>query len=74
MIAETVFTIPGLGSLLIASVRIKDTPMVMGSVLFVAIAIGVVNLTIDIIYAYLDPRVKSEYIRVRRLVNAKSKH
>lgn len=73
MIAETVFAIPGLGSLLIASVRIKDTPMVMGSVLFVAIAIGIVNLCIDILYAYIDPRVKSEYVKVRRLTNAKAK-
>ncbi len=62
MIAETVFSIPGLGSLMIASVRQKDTPMVMASVLFVAVAIGIVNLIIDILYVYIDPRVKSQFM------------
>lgn len=66
LIAETVFAIPGLGSLMIASVRMKDTPMVMACVLFVAIVIGVVNLVIDILYAYIDPRIKSQYVKVGR--------
>ncbi len=61
MIAETVFAIPGLGSLMVASVRAKDTPMVMASVLFVAVAVGVINLIVDILYAYVDPRIKSQY-------------
>ena len=65
-IAETVFAIPGLGSLMIASVRSKDTPMVMASVLFVAVAIGITNLAIDILYAYIDPRIKSQYVGVRK--------
>jgi len=63
MIAETVFAIPGLGTLLISSVRMKDTPMVMASVLFVAILISFVNLVIDIVYGYIDPRIRSEYAR-----------
>lgn len=63
MIAETVFAIPGLGTLLISSVRMKDTPMVMASVLFVAILISLVNLVIDIVYGYIDPRIRSEYAR-----------
>ena len=62
MIAETVFAIPGLGSLMIASVRAKDTPMVMASVLFVAVAVGVTNLAVDILYAYIGPRIKSQYV------------
>lgn len=61
MIIETVFAMPGLGSLMITSVRMKDTPMVMASVLFVAIAIGITNLAVDIIYGYIDPRVKTQY-------------
>ncbi len=65
MIAETVFAIPGLGSLMIASVRAKDTPMVMASVLFVAVAVGITNLAVDILYAYIDPRIKSQYVGAR---------
>lgn len=66
MIAETVFAIPGLGSLMIASVRAKDTPCVMASVLFVAIAVGLANLLVDILYAYIDPRIKSQYVGGKR--------
>jgi peptide/nickel transport system permease protein len=66
MITETVFAIPGLGSLMISSVRMKDTPMVMACVILVAIIISFVNLIIDILYAYIDPRVKSQYAKAGR--------
>ncbi len=61
MVIETVFAMPGLGTLMITSVRLKDTPMVMASVLFVAVAISLVNLCVDILYSYVDPRIKSQY-------------
>lgn len=63
MVIETVFAMPGLGTLMITSVRMKDTPMVMASVLFVAVAISIVNLTVDILYSYVDPRIKSQYAK-----------
>ena len=63
MICETVFTIPGMGTLLITSLRQKDIPMVMASIIFVAVAISLVNLLIDILYAYIDPRIRSQYKR-----------
>ena len=66
MICETVFSIPGMGSLMITSVRQKDVPMVMAAVLFVAIAISLINLLIDIIYAFVDPRIKSQYVKTSR--------
>jgi len=66
MICETVFSIPGMGSLMITSVRQKDIPMVMASVLFVAIAISLINLLIDILYATIDPRIKSQYEKAKR--------
>ena len=65
IITESVFAMPGLGSLMITSVRMKDTPVVMASVLFVAIIAGVVNLLVDIIYVYIDPRIKSQYVRAK---------
>ena len=58
---EAVFAIPGMGSLLINSVRGKDTPMVMANVLFVAVMAGVINLIVDVIYTFVDPRVKSRF-------------
>ncbi len=62
MICETVFSIPGLGTLIITSVRQKDVPMVMASVIFVALTISVVTLAMDLIYSYLDPRIKMQNI------------
>lgn len=63
MIIETVFAMPGLGTLMITSVRMKDTPMVMAAVLFVAVAVSLVNLLVDLLYSLIDPRIKSQYSR-----------
>lgn len=63
IITESVFALPGIGSLLVTSVRMKDTPIVMGCVLFIAIMIGVINLVVDILYVYIDPRLKTQFIR-----------
>ncbi len=58
IINETVFSVPGVGTLIINSVRQKDVPMVMASVLFVALTISMVTLFIDLIYTVVDPRIK----------------
>lgn len=61
VVIESVFAISGIGSLLITSIRMKDTPVVMAAIMFVTIAYSLVNLLVDIIYAYIDPRIKSQY-------------
>lgn len=66
VIIENVFTIPGLGSLAVTSLRQLDVPMVMGEVLFIAIAVGFTNLVVDVLYAYVDPRLKSQYVRKKK--------
>ena len=58
VIIETLFNLPGLGSLLIASLSNRDYPMVSGINLFFATFILVNNLLIDLLYAYLDPRIR----------------
>lgn len=63
VIIESVFSLPGLGTLMITSIRMKDTPVVMAAVMFVTIAYSLVNLAVDIIYAFIDPRVKSQYAK-----------
>ena len=63
VIIESVFAIRGLGTLLINSIRMKDTPSVMATLMFVTLAYSFVNLVVDIIYAFIDPRIKSQYIR-----------
>ena len=61
VIIESIFAMPGLGTLMINAIRTKDIPQVMGSVLFLSFLFCIVMLLIDILYAILNPRVKSQY-------------
>ncbi len=60
VITESIFGLPGLGTMTINGIRMKDTPTVMASILFVALMISILNLIIDIIYMLVDPRLRSE--------------
>lgn len=57
VVTETVFTIPGIGSMLINAVKARDIPVVMGTVIFIAAMVGVINLIVDLICAKVDPRI-----------------
>lgn len=61
MLTETVFSWPGLGRLMVDAIKSKDIPLVLGSVIFLAVMFTAVNLAVDIIYAFVDPRIKSQY-------------
>ncbi|MHC1759463.1 MAG: ABC transporter permease [Negativicutes bacterium] len=63
IVTESVFAMPGIGTLMVAAVRTKDTPIVMASVLFAALLAGIINLLVDVLYVYIDPRLKSEYVK-----------
>ncbi len=65
VVTETVFSIPGLGRLIVDAIRSHDYPVVQGGVLFFALCVGVVNLLVDMLYAALDPRIKAQYRAVR---------
>lgn len=58
-ITEEVFNIRGIGSFIVERQFIPDIPAVMGGVIYVAIAISIVNLVIDLLYNLLDPRIRS---------------
>jgi peptide/nickel transport system permease protein len=58
VLTETVFSWPGIGRLLYDSIAARDYPVLMGIFLFVSLSVIVVNLVTDLIYAYLDPRVR----------------
>ncbi|XCP84734.1 ABC transporter permease [Roseburia hominis] len=60
-VIETIFAIPGMGKLLVDACSIKNIPVVQGGVIFIAVIYGVVNLLIDIIYGFIDPRISSMY-------------
>lgn len=61
IIAETVFAMPGMGTLMTTAIRQKDVPMVMGATLFLAVLFSFVILIVDILYAFIDPRIKAKY-------------
>ena len=61
VLTESVFSWPGVGTLLINSIKAKDTPTVLGCVIIFSICFSIVNLVVDILYAYIDPRIKSKY-------------
>jgi peptide/nickel transport system permease protein len=58
VIIEQVFSIPGVGRLIIGAIAARDFPVMQGGLLFLAVIYLVVNLTVDILYAVIDPRVR----------------
>jgi peptide/nickel transport system permease protein len=58
ILTESVFNIPGIGQEIVIAIRRSDLPMIQGIVLFGAFFIVIFNLIVDILYAYLDPRVR----------------
>jgi peptide/nickel transport system permease protein len=58
VVIEQVFALPGVGWLLVGAIGIRDYPVVQGAVLFLAAVFVLVNLIVDIAYAYLDPRIR----------------
>lgn len=61
VLTETVFSINGIGTLMVNAIRTRDTMMVQGGVLFIAFIFTIVNLCVDILYGYIDPRIKAQY-------------
>ncbi|RNB81685.1 ABC transporter permease [Brevibacillus fluminis] len=61
VLVETVFSWPGIGRLLVETIKLKDTPVVLAIVLVMATMFTVINLITDIMYAYFDPRIRAQY-------------
>jgi len=59
VLIETVFSWPGIGLLLIEAIRARDNQVVVGVVLFVSVAVILMNLFVDILYGVLDPRIRA---------------
>lgn len=58
VVVETVFAWPGVGWLMIQAIEARDLPIIRAAVLILAVFIVLINLTVDIMYTYLDPRIK----------------
>ena len=61
VLTETIFSWPGVGRLMVDAIRQRDYPVVQGGVLLLALTFSVVNLLVDVLYAYIDPRIKAQY-------------
>jgi peptide/nickel transport system permease protein len=62
MISEVIFSIPGLGSYTLSALQSRDYPVIQGSVLFISTLFALVLLIVDIVFAIIDPRIRSQYI------------
>jgi peptide/nickel transport system permease protein len=60
VLTETVFAWPGVGTLMVQGILARDFPLVQGCVLVVALSFVLVNLAVDVLYAWLDPRIRYE--------------
>ncbi len=66
VLTESVFAIPGIGRLMVNSIKTRDFPVVQGGVLLISIVFTFINLFVDILYAYADPRIKANYTRGKK--------
>jgi len=58
VVTEAVFTYPGIGRLLIQAIGVRDYPLIQGCILFVLVIYVMMNLLVDVLYAYIDPRIE----------------
>ncbi len=63
VMTESVFSWPGIGRFVVEAVKGKDIPCVLGSVVMLSLLFTVVNLLVDILYGFIDPRIKAQYKR-----------
>lgn len=70
IIVETIYSIPGMGMLLLNAINSRDYPLIQGCVLVLSLAVCVINLLTDLAYAVADPRIKAQYAQS----NKKKKH
>jgi ABC-type dipeptide/oligopeptide/nickel transport system permease component len=60
VVTETVFAYPGVGRLLVQAIEFRDYPVIQGSLLLLALQFALVNLVVDVLYAFSDPRISYE--------------
>jgi len=61
VIVETIFAIPGMGTYMMKAIQSRDYPVINACVLLIAAIVCVINLAVDLIYAFIDPRIKAIY-------------
>ena len=58
VVIEQIFGLPGIGLMILDGISQRDYPVVQGAVLFVAVVFVVTNIVVDLVYAFVDPRIR----------------
>jgi len=66
IIIETIFNIPGMGSLMLSAINQRDYPVIMGVTLVTSVFVCICNLLVDIIYSLVDPQIRSQFVSGKR--------
>lgn len=59
-VTEQVFSVPGIGSYIVDKQFLPDVPAVLGGVVYIAVALSIVNLLVDLLYSFIDPRIRTK--------------
>lgn len=69
VLIESVFAIGGLGRYMVTSIMANDYPVVQGSVLYLSVVFSIISLLLDLMYVFVDPRIKSTFVAVKKKRN-----
>lgn len=72
-IIESIFSIPGIGLFMLNGINNRDYPVAQGCILYIAFTFSVMMLLTDLVYAFVDPRIKAQYVRTRKKKTAPAK-
>ena len=61
ILTETIFSIPGIGRLMVDSIKTRDYPIILGAIMLIAIVYSVISIIVDILYGFINPRIKADY-------------
>lgn len=61
ILTESIFSIPGVGRLAVEAIKMRDYPIVQGAVIYMALSYVIINLLVDLLYAWADPRLRTRY-------------
>lgn len=64
-IIETIFSVPGMGVMMLSGINGRDYPVIAGTVLVLSLSVCVINLLVDIAYGFADPRIRAQYVSVK---------
>ncbi len=65
VVVEKLFSLPGIGSLIVDRIPFKDEPVIIGGTILLSVCFAVIMLVVDVIYAFIDPRIKAKYVKMK---------